>query len=425
LSSAKFVSSAEWQDILQFVLCNADLDCFELQTEKWLAKCAVSHTRLVQSIAQQMHNTKPFGFMDSPPSLRHICARYVWMHNSAFHSSVPDFAQLLPKGVLRLIETSGKLQRTNTKWRGQDFAERLYFFGGRFLCVHQQHRVLHGGLIWHSAPLLCEYLQQRVQQEPGCWSGKRVMELGAGPALVGLLARHYGAFVTISDLGQFLKLIRRNVRANFPTKMPDNSSSSSGGGGGGGSGSGSSSSGSSSSGSSSSSSSGSSSSSSGSSEIGDGGIADEFEEDENVAVVSGVHVAELEWGNQQHIDAVLARGSSDNANECANECVSPLSHLPPSLHSHPLNCFDVILGSDILYMVEAVRPLIKTLLALSGPQTRIILAYQQHLCSEAALFFDLIHSQQLFSMTELPVPVCMQADSSVVYRLCELRRIFV
>jgi predicted nicotinamide N-methyase len=362
---------------------------------------------MVQRIAQRMHDEKSLGETNSPPSLQQLCARFVWMHECAFRSSVaspPGFAQLLPRQLLRLIESSGEVQRSSTQWMGQHYPERLYFFGGRFLHIHQQQRVLHGGLIWHSAPLLCEYLQQCERRAPGCWSGKRVIELGAGPALVGLLAKHFGAAVTISDLGQHLNLIRRNILSNWPTSnwpttVEGNSSTSTG----------TSTSTITSTGTSTGTSTsigtgtGTSTSTSKRFGAGAGGAVGAVEVD--TGRVHDVHVAELEWGNPQHIAAVLADHSGGGADDTRES-------------------FDVVLGSDILYMAEAVEPLIETLLALSGPRTKIILAYQQHLCTEASSFFDIIRTQRLFSLTEVPVPVCLQADSSVKYGLCELQRIF-
>nr|CCA16944.1 conserved unknown protein putative [Albugo laibachii Nc14] len=74
----------------------------------------------------------------------------------------------------------------------------------------------------------------------------------------------------------------------------------------------------------------------------------------NQEQISGVSVAELEWGNAEHIDAVCARMDVD------------LSTGKP----FPV---DVILGTDVAYIEEAYEPLTSTLDHLAHQQTLILL----------------------------------------------------
>ncbi|KAA8544129.1 hypothetical protein F0562_022141 [Nyssa sinensis] len=58
-----------------------------------------------------------------------------------------------------------------------------------------------------------------------------------------------------------------------------------------------------------------------------------------------INVAELNWGNEDHIKAVD----------------------PP---------FDYIIGTDVVYAEHLLEPLLQTMLALSGPKTIILLGYE-------------------------------------------------
>ncbi|XP_057701736.1 EEF1A lysine methyltransferase 3-like [Corythoichthys intestinalis] len=66
--------------------------------------------------------------------------------------------------------------------------------------------------VWESAIQLCRYFEkQRVE-----WRGRRVIELGAGTGVVGIVAARLGAVVTLTDLPATLPSLEANVRANAP-----------------------------------------------------------------------------------------------------------------------------------------------------------------------------------------------------------------
>jgi tRNA1(Val) A37 N6-methylase TrmN6 len=46
------------------------------------------------------------------------------------------------------------------------------------------------------------------------YQGARVIELGAGPGLIGLMLAKLGAKVVITDIGKVLGLIQKNVELN-------------------------------------------------------------------------------------------------------------------------------------------------------------------------------------------------------------------
>ncbi|XP_072351200.1 EEF1A lysine methyltransferase 3-like [Scyliorhinus torazame] len=67
-------------------------------------------------------------------------------------------------------------------------------------------------LIWECAFVLCQYFQQEKMN----FSGKKVIELGSGTGIVGILAVLLGGEVTLTDESHALKQIEHNVSVNVP-----------------------------------------------------------------------------------------------------------------------------------------------------------------------------------------------------------------
>ncbi|XP_061583440.1 EEF1A lysine methyltransferase 3-like [Cololabis saira] len=67
--------------------------------------------------------------------------------------------------------------------------------------------------VWEAALHLCHYLED--QSVP--LRGRRVIELGSGTGVVGILAARLGAEVTLTDLPLALPQLQANVLANMPT----------------------------------------------------------------------------------------------------------------------------------------------------------------------------------------------------------------
>ncbi|XP_067894310.1 EEF1A lysine methyltransferase 3-like [Heterodontus francisci] len=66
--------------------------------------------------------------------------------------------------------------------------------------------------VWDSGIALCKYFEK----EKISFTGKKVIELGAGTGIVGILAALLGGNVTITDKPKSLMQIRNNVYINIP-----------------------------------------------------------------------------------------------------------------------------------------------------------------------------------------------------------------
>ncbi|XP_048135891.1 uncharacterized protein LOC115734162 isoform X2 [Rhodamnia argentea] len=121
---------------------------------------------------------------------------------------------------------------------------------------------------------------------PSKLKGKRVIELGAGCGVAGFGMALLGCDVVTTDQAEVLPLLRRNVERNTSRILQMN--------------------------------------------------PDSF---------GSIQVAELDWGNMEHINAVD----------------------PP---------FDFIIGTDVVYSEHLLEPLLETICALSGPRTCILLGYE-------------------------------------------------
>ncbi|KAL7407440.1 hypothetical protein ABVT39_008405 [Epinephelus coioides] len=67
--------------------------------------------------------------------------------------------------------------------------------------------------VWEAALNLCRYLEEQSVE----LRGKRIIELGAGTGVVGILAARLGADVTLTDLPLALPQLQANVSANMPS----------------------------------------------------------------------------------------------------------------------------------------------------------------------------------------------------------------
>ncbi|MEQ2290793.1 hypothetical protein AMECASPLE_006648 [Ameca splendens] len=66
--------------------------------------------------------------------------------------------------------------------------------------------------VWEAALHLCRYLEDQSVE----LRGRRIIELGAGTGVVGILAARLGAEVTLTDLPLVLPQLQGNVSANIP-----------------------------------------------------------------------------------------------------------------------------------------------------------------------------------------------------------------
>ena len=73
-----------------------------------------------------------------------------------------------------------------------------------------------GAVVWNAAHVLSTYLCGN----PASVIGKRIMDLGTGTGLTGLVALHLGASdVTLTDIGPVLDLTRENVASNVSDSL--------------------------------------------------------------------------------------------------------------------------------------------------------------------------------------------------------------
>ncbi|PRQ33423.1 putative lysine methyltransferase, S-adenosyl-L-methionine-dependent methyltransferase [Rosa chinensis] len=148
-----------------------------------------------------------------------------------------------------------------------------------------------GTTVWDASLVFAKFLEKNSRRgkfSPSKLKGKRVIELGAGCGVAGFGMALLGCDVVMTDQVEVLPLLMRNVERNTSriTQMNPGSES-----------------------------------------------------------FGSVQVAELNWGNEDHIRAVD----------------------PP---------FDYIIGTDVVYKEDLLEPLLQTIFALSGPKTAILLGYE-------------------------------------------------
>ncbi|PSR86561.1 Protein N-lysine methyltransferase [Actinidia chinensis var. chinensis] len=145
-----------------------------------------------------------------------------------------------------------------------------------------------GTTVWDASMVFAKFLEKNCRKgrfSPPKLKGKRVIELGAGCGVAGFGMALLGCDVVSTDQTEVLPLLMRNVERNTSRIMQMNPGS------------------------------------------------DSF---------GSIQVAELNWGNADHIKAVG----------------------PP---------FDYVIGTDVVYAEHLLEPLLQTMLALSGPKTTILL----------------------------------------------------
>ncbi|XP_036387760.1 EEF1A lysine methyltransferase 3-like [Megalops cyprinoides] len=92
--------------------------------------------------------------------------------------------------------------------------ESVYRFGSEEVKISQVFSANLGvaAPVWDAALCLCRHLEQQSLD----LRGKRVIELGAGTGIVGILAARLGAEVTLTDLPYAVPQLEKNVLANVP-----------------------------------------------------------------------------------------------------------------------------------------------------------------------------------------------------------------
>lgn len=86
------------------------------------------------------------------------------------------------------------------------------------------HRHGTGSSVWDSAVVLMGFFENTEYFPQGFWTGKRVLELGAGTGIVGLLTAKLGAaHVVLTDLGDIVQPLAANIELNRASLAPSTS----------------------------------------------------------------------------------------------------------------------------------------------------------------------------------------------------------
>ncbi|XP_052373388.1 uncharacterized protein LOC118382916 isoform X2 [Oncorhynchus keta] len=117
-------------------------------------------------------------------------------------------------------ESDDKAKETEPQQqKEQAWAPTTYSKFGKevFCCVGQEISIFealdsYGAVIWPAALALCHYLETNVEQLN--LVDKAVLELGAGPGLVSIVATLLGAWVTATDLPEIIGNLRANLLRN-------------------------------------------------------------------------------------------------------------------------------------------------------------------------------------------------------------------
>ncbi|XP_042194200.1 EEF1A lysine methyltransferase 3-like [Callorhinchus milii] len=92
------------------------------------------------------------------------------------------------------------------------FSVNRYHFGGFALKIKENTESYVGSHVWKAGIVLCEYFEK----EKISFAGKKVIELGSGTGIVGILAVLLGGDVTFTDKSFILKRTKQNISANLP-----------------------------------------------------------------------------------------------------------------------------------------------------------------------------------------------------------------
>nr|XP_054767020.1 protein N-lysine methyltransferase METTL21A-like [Lytechinus pictus] len=103
-------------------------------------------------------------------------------------------------------------------------SERTFHLANRNFSIKQNWADFGvAAVVWDAAIVLCEYLEVETKLKRLSLEGKRVIELGAGTGLVGMVASHLKGRVTITDRASIFKPLRKNILFNFQTSSSSSS----------------------------------------------------------------------------------------------------------------------------------------------------------------------------------------------------------
>uniref|UniRef100_A0A4W3JIE9 Protein-lysine methyltransferase METTL21B-like n=2 Tax=Callorhinchus milii TaxID=7868 RepID=A0A4W3JIE9_CALMI len=102
---------------------------------------------------------------------------------------------------------------------GEDLFKMVnrYYFCGHIMKISRDENASLGSHVWQAGVGLCHYFER----EEISFAGKKVIELGSGTGIVGILAVLLGGNVTFTDQTFVLKQIKYNISVNIPASCKD------------------------------------------------------------------------------------------------------------------------------------------------------------------------------------------------------------
>eukprot|EP01103_Thecamoeba_quadrilineata_P015278 TRINITY_DN4774_c0_g1_i1.p1 TRINITY_DN4774_c0_g1~~TRINITY_DN4774_c0_g1_i1.p1 ORF type:complete len:203 (+),score=33.81 TRINITY_DN4774_c0_g1_i1:3-611(+) len=92
--------------------------------------------------------------------------------------------------------------------------ERHFEFFNNDIIIHQGDDGQEGGFVWDASLVLAKFFENVDEFPPTFFKNKRVLELGSGTGLIGIILALLGAEVIVTDLKPLLPLIEKNINAN-------------------------------------------------------------------------------------------------------------------------------------------------------------------------------------------------------------------
>ncbi|XP_077997737.1 protein N-lysine methyltransferase METTL21A-like [Glandiceps talaboti] len=94
--------------------------------------------------------------------------------------------------------------------------DRQFRFVGKDISIKQDWgNIGVAAVVWDAAIVLCDYLEKSVKKSKLNLSNQRLIELGAGTGLVGMVAALLGADVIVTDRQMALKQLQENINRNL------------------------------------------------------------------------------------------------------------------------------------------------------------------------------------------------------------------
>lgn len=206
-----------------------------------------------------------------------------------------------------------------------------------------------GATVWDAALVLSRYLESESFPK-NHFVGKRVVEIGAGTGLVGLVLASKGARVSLTDQKRCLPLLKKTVfdpqnqsvlQAARSSLLPGSS------------------------------------------------VPSSCADVDHLSVEGGCSVNILSWGEMAHVEAIRTL-LEDKGSTAANPDTA-------CDHDSPI---DFLVVSDCVYWPELFEPLITSLIALCGKNTKFIMSYEERKPQSEGKFFELL--EQAFEVQKVP-----------------------